>query len=159
MRVQQLPSVYMLSHFNRNVSKIANKTIIITMLFVTQAQARKLGIKRRKKYNNRKTTCKQGHKHDSVREANYCNTLLFRLRGNEIASYDTSIKFELQPVYGKIRAIYYIADFVVHHHDGKIEIIDVKGGKATQTAVFKLKWKMLKYKFRKNKRYIFTIAE
>ena len=48
-----------------------------------------------------------------------------------------------------IRAITYTADFsYVETQDGHPVVEDVKGGKATQTAVFKLKVKLLKNKYR-----------
>ncbi len=43
-----------------------------------------------------------------------------------------------------IQAIKYIADFIVHHKDGSIQVVDVKGQK---TVDFKLKEKMFNYKF------------
>jgi len=53
----------------------------------------------------------------------------------------------------KIRAITYEPDFLVFH-DGFTEFVDVKGFK---TAIFNLKWKMLKYKYRNEKNYKFTL--
>ncbi len=43
-----------------------------------------------------------------------------------------------------IQAIKYVADFVVHHSDGRIQVIDVKGQKTTD---FKLKEKMFNYMY------------
>ena len=43
-----------------------------------------------------------------------------------------------------IQAIKYVADFVVHYSDGRVQVIDVKGQK---TADFKLKEKMFNYMY------------
>ena len=62
--------------------------------------------------------------------------------------------FELQPAFisangQRYRAITYTADFE-YMRDGVRVIEDVKGGKATQTRDFVLRWKMLAYLLRKD---------
>ena len=44
----------------------------------------------------------------------------------------------------KHRAIYYIADFEVHHLDGSIETVDIKG---METTDFKIKQKLFDYRY------------
>lgn len=93
-------------------------------------------------------------------EADFCDDLMFE--GETTDKYrgiEFQCPYELQPKWkdkdGKThRAIKYIADFVVHRSDGYKEIIDVKG---VQTKTFKLKWKMLQYKFKDNPEYKFKL--
>ena len=62
------------------------------------------------------------------------------------------MKFEIQPKFytldGKlVREVTYVADFqYTDVKTGLRHVIDVKGGKATQTPVYKLKKKLLAYK-------------
>ena len=73
-------------------------------------------------------------------------------RANKIKSLELQPKFELQPKYKNskgqcIRAITYKADFSyieTHSEVGKLIVEDVKG---VETKEFKLKKKMLEYKF------------
>ena len=115
------------------------------------------------KYGNRKTHCFNRHLHDSVKEAAYCNLLMAKQQGKEIKRFEVSKSFELIEKFKSgdenIRAIAYIADFVVYHNDGTIEIVDIKGGKASVTSTFLLKWKLLKYKFRNNPAVKLTIVD
>jgi hypothetical protein len=81
-------------------------------------------------------------------------------KDGEILDYETQVPFELHPAFvdgsgTKQRASHYIADFVVFH-EGRTEIVDVKG---VETAIFKLKWKWLKYKLQGHPDYIFTIKK
>ena len=113
------------------------------------------------KYRNRKTHCLSGHLHDSKKEAGYCDVLLAMKKNGEIIDYKTQVTMELLPGFvnsegKKIRRITYTPDFVVYH-EGQTEIIDVKGGNATKTQLWQLKWKWLQYHLRENKIYKFTI--
>lgn len=99
-----------------------------------------------RKYRN-KPTLIDGIVFDSKKEADfYCELKVQKMAG-EVLSFERQVVFELQPKYkyGKstIRAIKYIADFVVSYKDGSVEIVDVKGMK---TQVYNLKKKMLLYK-------------
>lgn len=109
------------------------------------------------KYGNVKTEV-DGIVFDSKKEARYYETLLLRKKAKDIIGFELQPVFELQPKFkygGKtIRAIRYVADFLVYH-EGQTEIVDVKG---MQTATFKLKWKMLKFKYGQTGEYIFTIV-
>ena len=100
------------------------------------------------KYNNKKTIV-DGIKFDSEMESHY---YLYLKHLKEIGEV---VDFVLQPTYllqegfilnGKrIRAITYKADFKVIYKDGHEEVIDVKG---KLTEEFKIKRKMLLYKYR-----------
>src|SRR3990167_10983965 len=116
------------------------------------------------KYRNIKQVCNSNHKHDSGKEAQFCAELRLRQIAGEIESYEVQKKFTLQPGFQMrpidqkhihpwrqrgeaVRAITYIADFVVKHSDGMTEVIDVKG---MQTDAFKIKWKLLQYLYRES---------
>lgn len=102
------------------------------------------------KYHAQKTEV-DGIKFDSKKE--YSRWM--HLKGVEqmglISDLQRQVSFELQPKFTNnkgepIKAINYIADFT-YTQDGKKIVEDVKGGKATQTDVFKLKKKLFEYKY------------
>ena len=103
---------------------------------------------KKSKYKNNKTDI-DGHKFDSVKEAEYYLILKDRERKGEIRYLKLQYPVEIQPAFtdkqgNKIRAITYKADF--YFYDCKLKswrIIDVKGFK---TDVYKLKYKLLLYK-------------
>lgn len=105
------------------------------------------------KYNNSKVEI-DNFIFDSKKEAQYYMYLKLQKKANDIKEFEVKPHIILQPSFvycgKKIRSIIYIADFKVSHHGGVVEIVDVKG---YQTSDFKLKWKMLKYKYR-NKPHI-----
>jgi len=128
------------------------------------------------KYRNIQRACNAGHKHDSIKEASYCDELALRVRARDIESYEVQKKFTLQPNFKMrpidqnhihpwrqrgeaVRAISYIVDFKIVHNNGMVEYVDVKGGKATQTDTFKIKWKLLKFIYKDSPSVIFTIAD
>ena len=100
------------------------------------------------KFKNKKTEI-DGIKFDSEMESHYYLYL------KELKEEGVVVDFELQPTFilqegfikdgKKIRPITYKADFKVTYIDGYIEVIDVKG---KMTEEFKLKRKMLLYKYR-----------
>ena len=100
------------------------------------------------KYNNKKTIV-DGIKFDSEMESHYYIYL------KKLKEEGVVLDFELQPKYilqegfvkdgKKICAITYKADFKVIYTNGTEEVIDVKG---RVTAEFKIKRKMLLYKYR-----------
>ena len=100
------------------------------------------------KYKNKKTIV-DGIKFDSEMESHYYIYL------KQLKEIGKVVDFVLQPTYllqegfnlnGKrIRAITYKADFKVIYKDGHEEVIDVKG---KLTEEFKIKRKMLLYKYR-----------
>lgn len=82
-----------------------------------------------------------GRMYDSAKEARWAANLDILKRVNEVVDWVPQFRIDI-PYLGK-HLCYYLADFKVTFPDGRIEYWDVKGGKATQTAAFKLKWKML----------------
>jgi hypothetical protein len=113
------------------------------------------------KYGNKKTVCFSSHFHDSKKEASYCDVLLAMKKNKEILDYEVYKTFTLQEGFvnsqgKKVRPMTYTPDFFVTH-TGHNEFIDVKGGKATQTQSFNLKWKLLQFKYREKGLYVFTI--
>ena len=108
-----------------------------------------LADKKRKNKFGALTASVNGIKFDSVMEAKYYVHLLHRKQEGVIKNIQLQVPFELLPAYtdndgNKVRPIIYIADFVFETADGLKYIVDVKG---TETPEFKLKWKMLGYKF------------
>lgn len=87
---------------------------------------------------------------DSIMESRfYCRLLEMQAEG-KIKSFTMQTAFELQPKFKDkfskkaVRAIMYIADFVVTDSNGQTIVVDVKG---KETDVFKMKKKMFQYKY------------
>ncbi len=103
----------------------------------------------RHKYGAKKTIV-DGITFDSKAEAaRYCELKLLKKAG-EIKDFTLQPVFELQPKFkdstGKtVRAIKYIADFLITWKDGSVTVEDVKGFKGNQ--VFLLKKKLFEYKY------------
>ena len=139
------------------------------MVRISEEEAIRLGIvsnpqkqSKKRKYNNQ--PCEyNGIKFDSKKELDYYLILLDREKRGEIKELRRQVKIVIQPAFktpdGKtIREIYYLADFsyiefVKAYYQGEykglaplIHYVDVKGGNATKTAVYKLKKKLLAYK-------------
>jgi|SRR5690625_2360005 len=114
---------------------------------ITAKQYRQMNRKRRSKYGNKKTKL-DGITFDSKAEALYYSELKLRQKAGEILFFRTQPRYRLLDSFEKHgkthRAIDYIADFEIHHQDGSIEVIDVKGYK---TDVFRLKEKMFNAKY------------
>lgn len=130
------------------------------MVRITEAEAYRLGITpslnkpKKRKYNNNPCNL-NGLKFDSIKERDYYLVLLDRQKRGEIFNLTLQEPIEIQPAFTddtgkKHKPIIYKADFTyieVCKELGYIKhYIDVKGGKATQTAVYKLKKKLLAYK-------------
>lgn len=102
------------------------------------------------KFNARKLIYKDTE-YDSAREAAFAKKL--NERG---IVFDYQVEVELQPAFEteteKIKPIYIVVDFLVNYD----YFIDVKG---IVTQHFSDKWKMLKYKFQKSKKYIVVKSE
>jgi hypothetical protein len=77
------------------------------------------------KYRNKWTQCKQGHNHQSSKEASYCNNLKLLLKAREIISYDSQYKFELFADDNEF-ICYHIVDFLVRTKNFNDEIHEVK---------------------------------
>ena len=120
----------------------------------------------RNKFNAKKTVV-DGITFDSKKESMRYVELKKMVESGEIKSLLLQPKFLLQegfvtPAGKKIRPIHYTADFsykAERNGMGCGIIEDVKGGKATQTDVFKIKWKMLQYIYREKPFYEFVIVD
>lgn len=102
------------------------------------------------KYKNIKSEV-DGIKFDSKLEMEYYLYLKALQKDGIVTDFEIQKKFLLQEktkYKGQaIREINYIADFYVNYTDGHTEIIDIKGSKFNLDNVFKLKRKMLIYKY------------
>ena len=121
---------------------------------------------KKNKFNAVKTEV-DGIMFDSKKEARRYIVLKQMQWNKEISRLVLQPKFILQEKFvsavdGIVRAITYRADFMYSVTDEygitKDVIEDVKGGTATQTDVFKLKWKMLRYVYRDKPSYEFRIV-
>ena len=101
------------------------------------------------KYKATKTVY-DGIRFDSKKEANRYAELKLLEKNGRIENIQLQVKFELQPAYTflgkKVRAIYYVADFVYFDKSTKETVVeDVKG---VRTPVYQLKKKMFEYQKR-----------
>lgn len=109
------------------------------------------------KYQNVKTDL-DGHIFDSKAEADYYCELKLRQRANDFLVFKMQPEFVLQDAFTdnqgtKHQAIKYRADFMILHHDGTEEVVDVKSSKKFQTEVYRIKKKLF---LAKHKQYKFT---
>ena len=81
-----------------------------------------------------------GYTFDSKREHKRYTELKLLVAAKEISNLKIHPRFDLI-IHGK-KVAYYSADFEYIEH-GRRVVEDVKGGKATQTPIFKLKWKIV----------------
>ncbi len=99
------------------------------------------------KYNNKSITV-DGIRFDSKEEASYYELLKEKKSQGLIVNFELQPKYLLQPLFkynGKtIRAIHYIADFLIYHLDGTEEVIDIKG---MAVPVALMKRKMMQYRY------------
>ena len=99
------------------------------------------------KYGNKKVVI-DGHKFDSIAESKYYLQLKWLKQANQIKDFKLQPRFLLQDSFKKdgrtFRKIEYVADFEIHHLDGSIEVVDVKG---METEAFKLKKKLFENKY------------
>lgn len=102
------------------------------------------------KYGAKKSTCAQGHMHDSRKEAIRCNELHLLLRAKQITGLEVQKKFSLIPArqYPNMkneRSLDYVADFVyIDRASGKMIVEDCKGYK---TKDYIIKRKLFKDKY------------
>ena len=87
----------------------------------------------------RSQVCSQGHRHDSVGEATYCNQLFLLKQQGHIKDYQNQVTFDLK-INGK-RVCQHRPDFLITNMDGTQEVHEFKG---FETAIFHLKYKMFK---------------
>ena len=101
------------------------------------------------KYKNKKVVV-DNILFDSKKEANYYIKLKILKDAGKISGLRLQEKFVLQPSFklnGKIyRAITYVADFV-YKDDKGMHVVDVKSEATRKDKVYRLKKKMLAYKF------------
>ena len=106
----------------------------------------------RSKFNVSKDKSKRtfdGIVFDSIVEMKfYKEYVLPKHENGEILEYEMQKQYELQPKFsymGKsVRAINYVADYVITYADGHTEVIDIKG---QETSDFKIKKKLFEYKY------------
>ena len=102
------------------------------------------------KYHNKKVEFR-GETFDSIKERDYYILLLDRQKRGEIIGLQRQKTFIIQEAFkmpdgSVIRPITYKADFYYYEYGKGWRVIDVKGGNATKTDVYKLKKKLLAYK-------------
>jgi hypothetical protein len=124
--------------------------------------------KKRNKYNAKKVTA-DGYTFDSMAEHRRYLYLKSEQEAGNIDGLIIHPHYVIADGYDKkngdhVKPIQYIADFAYHIaiDELKFETIvieDVKGGKATQTALFKLKWHLLNLRFMGNPKVILRIIE
>lgn len=109
------------------------------------------------KYGNRRTTilCEDGvvRRFDSAREAARWQELRLLERAGAISELvHHPAPITLLPSFtfhgARVRAVRYYPDFAYRDADGVLVYEDVKGGRATQTPLFRLKWKLLMFALR-----------
>lgn len=109
---------------------------------MTARQYRQKNKRARSKYRNRKVEI-DGITFDSKAEARYYKELQLRKRAGDIQFFRLQPRYQVMPAFEKggikYRAIHYVADFEIHHNDGSIEVVDVKG---MITEVAKIKFKL-----------------
>lgn len=95
----------------------------------------------RSKYKSEKIVV-DGITFDSKDEAKYYEYLKMKRAKGLIQNFELQPKYELQPSFKKYERkhlpIYYVADFLIYHNDGSLEVVDVKG-MATPIALQKRK--------------------
>ena len=104
-------------------------------------------LRKRNKYNAKETVV-DNIKFHSRAEARYYSHLKLMEKAGEILFFRLQPRYRLLDGFEKHgkrhRPIDYVADFEIHHKDGSIEVVDVKG---MQTQVFKIKEKMFNAKY------------
>lgn len=102
------------------------------------------------KYGAKRTTI-DNITFDSRAEASYYQRLKMLKAGGIIQDFEVQPVFMLQEGFKKNgkthQPITYSADFKVVHPNGFTEIIDVKGGKATMTEVYRIKKKLFEKRY------------
>jgi len=78
-----------------------------------------------------------GVQYHSKKEAAYAHELSMRMAAGDIKDWERQTKISLD-VNGHHITNYYI-DFIVHHNDGTMEYVEVKG---FETPEWRLKWKL-----------------
>lgn len=101
------------------------------------------------KFSARKTPCQQGHKHASAKESKRCNDLHLLQRAGKIAGLEIEPKFTFVIAGSEVRmangrSASFKPDFAYIEKGTKV-VEDVKGGSATRTEAFALRWALAKH--------------
>jgi len=91
------------------------------------------------KYNNKTCHCHNGHIHDSILEADYCDQLEMLLKNGDIKHIERQVTYALD-VAG-VHICNHIVDFLVTTNDGVDEVHEVKG---FATDVWHIKYKLFR---------------
>ena len=86
---------------------------------------RKLKFSKYSKYKNKSQSCQQGHIHQSIGEARYCDSLAVLEKAGDIKSYKSQQMFDL--IVNSKRITGHRVDFLVMNKKGKLEVHEVKG--------------------------------
>lgn len=119
----------------------------MTRLHLTPDLAARLGVapERANKYGAVSTTV-DGVRFDSLAEAERYGELRWLEQAGQIACLAVHPRYEIVAASAAGKAVHYEADF--SYTEGGREVVeDVKGGAATQTAVWKLKWRLLRERY------------
>lgn len=83
-------------------------------------------IKRKNKYRNKWTWCRQGRLHQSAGEANYCNELEWQCKAGLFKDYKSQVTFELHGYNGDYIGKH-IVDFIITNNNDNTEVREYKG--------------------------------
>lgn len=120
---------------------------------------RKLKIQETKKQarKNKYSAVRQtygGYSFASKMEARFARDLDLRLKAKDIVAWEPQPKIELRGENGSLIATYKL-DFKIVHHNGQIELVEVKG---FQTRDWRLKWKLAEDKYKNNQTTFLTLV-
>lgn len=111
---------------------------------ITAAEYRDMLAKpKRNKYNAQKVEI-DGHKFDSKAEARYYVYLKDRAKKGEIYGLELQRPFALIGPDGTLITTYRADFYFYEQAEKRFRVIDVKGGKATQTDAFRMKKRLMK---------------
>lgn len=100
---------------------------------------------KKSKYNNVKVDI-DGHKFDSLKEAEFYGSLKLKKQSKLIKDFKLQVKYDISV--NDIHIANYFLDFLVENNDGSFEYIDIKGknsktNKFIKTSVFALKKRLV----------------
>jgi hypothetical protein len=121
---------------------------IFTIMYTKRLQTKS------NKFNAIKQTY-NGYSYDSKKEAKKAFELDCLVKAKQIKSWTRQDTIELYGENGSL-ICKYKPDFTIYHNDGMIEILEIKS-KATVTPSFRIKWKLLEDKVKKDPNIKLTI--
>jgi len=83
-------------------------------------------------------------KYASKKEAEYAAKYAALESAGVIRQLREQVPFELIPKDGRLRAVKYYADFT-YVDEGGLHVVDIKGGSATKTPVYRLKKRLMRH--------------